>query len=65
MLQVTPMLRDSMSSVISMTVGAVAPNLSSKNKEIYMTAAEILEAFIENLGVFFFYSQALSFILPS
>ncbi|KAK3737948.1 hypothetical protein RRG08_028572 [Elysia crispata] len=49
MLQVTPMLRDSMSSVISMTVGAVAPNLSSKNKEIYMTAAEILEAFIENL----------------
>ncbi|GFR83234.1 protein FAM179B-like [Elysia marginata] len=49
MLQVTPMLRDSMSSVISMTVGAVAPNLSSKNKEIYTTAAEILEAFIENL----------------
>ncbi|XP_035828901.1 TOG array regulator of axonemal microtubules protein 1 [Aplysia californica] len=49
MLQVTPMLKDAMGSVISMTVEQVVPNLSSKNKEIYTAAAEILDAFIEHL----------------
>ncbi|BFZ12426.1 hypothetical protein BsWGS_15464 [Bradybaena similaris] len=51
MLQVTPILKDHLSNVISMTVAAVAPNLSSKNREINSTAAEILEAFIENLDL--------------
>ncbi|CAL1537741.1 unnamed protein product [Lymnaea stagnalis] len=51
MLQVIPLIKDSMGSVISMTVSAVAPNLSSKNKEIYTTAAEILDAFIEHLDL--------------
>ncbi|CAG5117603.1 unnamed protein product, partial [Candidula unifasciata] len=51
MLQVTPILRDHLANVISMTVASVAPNLSSKNREINSTAAEILEGFIENLDL--------------
>uniref|UniRef100_A0A2C9KUR5 TOG domain-containing protein n=1 Tax=Biomphalaria glabrata TaxID=6526 RepID=A0A2C9KUR5_BIOGL len=55
MLDVVPLIKDSMGSVISLTVSAVAPNLSSKNKEIYSTAAEIMDALIDNLGETNFY----------
>ncbi|KAI8785321.1 TOG array regulator of axonemal microtubules protein 1 [Biomphalaria glabrata] len=51
MLDVVPLIKDSMGSVISLTVSAVAPNLSSKNKEIYSTAAEIMDALIDNLDL--------------
>ena len=50
MLQVTPLLKDAMTSVISMTVEQVVPNLSSKNKEIHTAAAEILDSYIEHIG---------------
>lgn len=50
LLEVIPLIRQSMASVISMTVAAVAPNLSSKNKEINTTAVEILDSLIENIG---------------
>ncbi|XP_064623563.1 TOG array regulator of axonemal microtubules protein 1-like isoform X2 [Lineus longissimus] len=49
MLQITPLLRDYLGVVINMTIQNVAPNLSSKNKEIYNTAMEILDTFMEHL----------------
>ncbi|XP_046334282.1 TOG array regulator of axonemal microtubules protein 1-like isoform X5 [Haliotis rufescens] len=50
MLQVIPQLKDSMlSGVLNMAIGNVAPNLSSKNREIYTTATDILECFIEHM----------------
>ncbi|XP_059143119.1 TOG array regulator of axonemal microtubules protein 1-like isoform X2 [Physella acuta] len=51
LLEVIPLIRESMSSVISMTVAAVAPNLSSKNKDINTTAVEILDSLIENIDL--------------
>ena len=50
MLQIIPILTDSLASVINMAVGNVAPNLSSKNKEINTTAMEIIGSLIDNLG---------------
>ena len=50
MLGVTTLLREYLASVISLTVQTVASNLSSKNREIYDTAAAVLDAFMEHLG---------------
>ncbi|KAK7488657.1 hypothetical protein BaRGS_00020110 [Batillaria attramentaria] len=47
--QVVPMLKDALHSVISMAVTSVVPNLSSKNREIYSTAVDILDSFLEHL----------------
>lgn len=47
--QVVPMLKDTLHSVISMAVASVVPNLSSKNREIYSTAVDILSSFLEHL----------------
>ncbi|XP_052767283.1 TOG array regulator of axonemal microtubules protein 1-like isoform X3 [Mya arenaria] len=49
MLQIIPILGDSMSPVITIAVGNVSPNLSSKNKEINQTAVDIIDAFIANI----------------
>ncbi|XP_060604463.1 TOG array regulator of axonemal microtubules protein 1-like isoform X2 [Ruditapes philippinarum] len=49
MLQIIPILNNSLSSVINMAVGNVSPNLSSKNKEINQTAIDIIDALLENL----------------
>ena len=50
MLQILPILSDSLVAVINMAVGNVSPNLSSKNKEIYQAAMDIMDAFMENIG---------------
>ena len=50
MLDVTPILSDSMGSVINLTTQTVASNLSSKNREIHQTATEVLDAFMDNIG---------------
>ena len=49
--QVVPMLKETLHSVLSMAVASIVPNLSSKNSEIKLTAADILNSFMENLGV--------------
>ncbi|XP_062617825.1 TOG array regulator of axonemal microtubules protein 1-like isoform X2 [Saccostrea cucullata] len=49
MLQIVPILRDSLTQVMSMAIGNIAPNLSSKNKEIYQTAMEIINSLTEHL----------------
>ncbi|KAL3873542.1 hypothetical protein ACJMK2_036642 [Sinanodonta woodiana] len=49
MLQIVPILGNNLSAVISMAVGNVAPNLSSKNKEIYVAAMEVINAFMEHI----------------
>ena len=49
--QVEPMLKDALHSVISMAVASIVPNLSSKNSEIKLTAADILNSYMEHLGV--------------
>ena len=49
--QVVPMLKDALHSVISMAVASIVPNLSSKNSEIKLTAADILNSYMEHLGV--------------
>ena len=53
MLDVTPILSDSMGSVINLTTQTVASNLSSKNKDIHQTASEVLDAFMDNIGQYF------------
>jgi hypothetical protein len=45
-----PLLSDSLAVVLNMAVGNVAPNLSSKNKEIYQTAMDIITALMQNIG---------------
>lgn len=50
MLQIVPVLSDSLTQVLSMAIGNIAPNLSSKNKEIYNTAMEIINSLTENIG---------------
>lgn len=50
MLQVIPILNDSLAPVINIAVGNISPNLSSKNKEINQTAIDIIDALIENIG---------------
>ncbi|KAK3093087.1 hypothetical protein FSP39_010926 [Pinctada imbricata] len=42
MLQIIPILSDSLASVLNIAVGNIAPNLSSKNREIYSTAMDII-----------------------
>ena len=54
MLQILPILSDSLVAVINMAVGNVSPNLSSKNKEIYQSAMDIMDAFMENIGKYLF-----------
>lgn len=51
MLQIIPILQDSLASVITMAIGNVSPNLSSKNREIYATAMGIIDAFMKNMGM--------------
>ena len=53
MLQITPILADALVSVINIAVGNVSPNLSSKNKEIYQSAMDIIDAFMDNIGMCF------------
>lgn len=48
--QVVPMLKDALQSVISLSVTAIVPNLSSKNAEIKATGTDILESYMEHLG---------------
>lgn len=48
--QIIPLLTDSLAAVLNMAVGNVAPNLSSKNKEIYHTAMDIISALMQNIG---------------
>jgi hypothetical protein len=50
--QIIPLLSDSLAVVLNMAVGNVAPNLSSKNKEIYQTAMDIITALMQNIGKF-------------
>ena len=50
MLDVTPILCDSMGGVINLTTQTVASNLSSKNTSIHETAEHVLDAFIDNFG---------------
>ena len=52
-LDVTPILSDSMGSVINLTTQTVASNLSSKNRDIHQTATEVLDAFMDNIGQYF------------
>ncbi|XP_052097640.1 TOG array regulator of axonemal microtubules protein 1-like isoform X15 [Mytilus californianus] len=47
--QIIPLLSDSLAVVLNMAVGNVAPNLSSKNKEIYTTAMDIISALMQNI----------------
>lgn len=49
MLQIIPILKDTLTAVITIAVGNVSPNLSSKNKEINQAAMEIIEALMDNL----------------
>ena len=46
---VVPMLKDALHQVITLSVGSVVPNLSSKNSEIKSTATDILESYMEHL----------------
>lgn len=46
----TPVLCDYFATVTNLTIQTVASNLSSKNKEIYDSAAACLDAFMEHLG---------------
>ena len=50
MVQIIPVLNDSLAAVINIAVGNVSPNLSSKNKEINQTALDIIDALMEHLG---------------
>ncbi|XP_076464551.1 TOG array regulator of axonemal microtubules protein 1-like isoform X2 [Babylonia areolata] len=49
MQQVVPMLKEALPSVVSMAVASVVPNLSSKNRDINITAAAILDSYMEHL----------------
>ncbi|XP_013416093.1 TOG array regulator of axonemal microtubules protein 1 [Lingula anatina] len=49
LLQITPLLKDYMGSCINMVIQTVSNNLSSKNKDIYSTAMDILDCFMEHL----------------
>lgn len=49
MLQIIPILNNTLGSVINMLVGNVSPNLSSKNREIVQAALDIIDALLENL----------------
>lgn len=51
MLQITPILSDALAAVINLAVGNVSPNLSSKNREIYQSAMDIIDAFMEHVGM--------------
>ncbi|XP_074645320.1 TOG array regulator of axonemal microtubules protein 1-like isoform X2 [Tubulanus polymorphus] len=46
-LQLIPLLKDYLPQVINMLIPNVANNLSSKNKDIYTTAVEILDGLVE------------------
>ncbi|XP_033734245.1 TOG array regulator of axonemal microtubules protein 1-like isoform X1 [Pecten maximus] len=48
-LQIIPFLSDSLSVVLNIAVGNVAPNLSSRNKEIYGTAMDVIDALVDNI----------------
>ena len=50
MLQITPILGDNLSAVISNVVPLIAQNLASKNNEIQDLASNILDIFVEYLG---------------
>lgn len=52
MLQIIPILNNSLAAVINIAVGNVSPNLSSKNKEINQAAIDIIDALLENMGNF-------------
>ncbi|XP_071163839.1 TOG array regulator of axonemal microtubules protein 1-like isoform X40 [Mytilus edulis] len=47
--QIIPLMSDSLAIVLNMAVGNVAPNLSSKNKEIYNTAMDIISALMQHI----------------
>ncbi|XP_069117055.1 TOG array regulator of axonemal microtubules protein 1-like isoform X2 [Argopecten irradians] len=48
-LQIIPVLSDSLAVVLNIAVGNVAPNLSSRNKEIYGTAMDVIDALVDNI----------------
>ncbi|XP_021373812.1 TOG array regulator of axonemal microtubules protein 1-like isoform X3 [Mizuhopecten yessoensis] len=48
-LQIIPYLSDSLAVVLNIAVGNVAPNLSSRNKEIYATAMDVIDALVDNI----------------
>lgn len=65
MLQIIPVLNNSLASVINMAVGNVSPNLSSKNREINQTAVDIIDSLLENLGKFLWSTKYyLKSVLP-
>lgn len=51
MLQITPIIGDNLISVIANVVPLIAQNLASKNNEIQDLALNILDVFIEYLGM--------------
>ena len=51
MLQCVPLLRDPLTSAITLAVSSVVPNLASKNSEIKQTATDILNSYLEHLGM--------------
>lgn len=52
MCQIAPILGDNLNSVIANVVPLVAQNLASKNSEIQDMAANILDVFVDYLGIF-------------
>ena len=50
LVELTPVLREHFNQIAAFTIGQVTANLSSKNREIYETAASALDAFMEHLG---------------
>ena len=51
MVELTPVLREHFNGVSPYTISTVTANLGSKNREIYETAASVLDAFMEHLGL--------------
>ena len=48
--EVTPLLRDYLSGVLTITIQNVTVNLSSKNRDIFVAASDCLDEFMEHLG---------------
>ena len=63
MFQITPILGDNLSVVISNVVPIIAQNLASKNSEIQDMASEILNLFVEYLGNFEGINKNLKYML--
>ncbi len=50
MARMVPILRDSMSSIVNLSVQTIAANLASKNQEILSAASSLLDSLMDNLG---------------